>query len=104
MARTGRPHSEHQPHEHDPHEHESHEHHPKGGRNGGDKREESGDNPEKHARIIERRWLGSPPPTAELFANALRQWLALPGAVMQPASEVTPPETAPLPPREGTEP
>jgi hypothetical protein len=94
MARTARPQRPHEPQEP----------YAEGKRNGGDEREESGDNPERHARIIERRWLGSPPPTAELYANALRQWLALPGAVMRPASEVTPTEAAPLPPPEGTEP
>lgn len=52
-------------------------------------REDSGDDPRAHARIIERRWLGSPPPTAERYARALRQWHALPGAVAWPATDVT---------------
>lgn len=47
--------------------------------------ENAGDDPRAHARIIERRWLGSPPPTAERYANALKQWQALPGAVSRPA-------------------
>jgi hypothetical protein len=53
------------------------------------KKEESGDDPKRHAAIIERRWLGSPPPTPELYARALRQWQALPGAVVRPAANVT---------------
>jgi hypothetical protein len=97
MARTRRPQG--------PREHEARERYPEGDRNRDDEREESGDNPERHARIIERRWLGSPPPTAERYAQALCQWLALPGAVMRPASNVTPAEAAPpTPPNEGTEP
>lgn len=52
--------------------------------------EESGDDPERHARIIERRWLGSPPPTLERYARALRQWHRLPGAVVRPATAVAP--------------
>jgi hypothetical protein len=50
---------------------------------------EEGDDPRAHAQILERRWLGSSPPTAELYARALQQWRALPGAVMAPATSVT---------------
>ncbi len=53
---------------------------------GDDEEEEGGDDPLRHDMILQRRWLGSPPPTAERYAHALRQWQALPGAVMQPAS------------------
>ena len=54
--------------------------------------EEGGDDPLRHDMILARRWLGSPPPTAERYANALRQWLALPGAVVRPAvTEADPP-------------
>jgi len=49
--------------------------------------EHSGDDPRRHTRILERRWLGSPPPTSELYARALRQWRALPGAVVSPATD-----------------
>ncbi len=52
-------------------------------------REDSGDDPKRHAAIIERRWLGSPPPTLERYARALRQWQALPGAVVRTATDVT---------------
>ena len=52
-------------------------------------REESGDDPKRHASIIERRWQGSPPPTAERYAKALKQWQNLPGAVKGPATDVT---------------
>jgi hypothetical protein len=54
-------------------------------------KEESGDNPARHASIIERRWLGSVPPTPELYERALRQWQALPGAVARPAAAEVPP-------------
>ena len=50
---------------------------------------EDGDDPLRHAQIIQRRWLGSPPPTLERYARALRQWQRLPGAVMRPATTVT---------------
>jgi hypothetical protein len=59
------------------------------GRPPGRRREDRGDDPRAHARIIERRWRGSPPPTAERYAQALRQWQALPGAVVSPATDVT---------------
>jgi hypothetical protein len=39
------------------------------------------DDPRAFALIIERRWVGSAPPTAERYALALRQWAALPGAI-----------------------
>src|SRR5260221_8162896 len=52
-------------------------------------RKESGDDPKRHASVIERRWLGSPPPTPELYARALQQWEKLPGAVSRPATDVT---------------
>jgi hypothetical protein len=55
----------------------------------GEDREHGGDDPRRHARIIERRWLGSPPPTAERYAHALRQWRALPGAVASSATDLT---------------
>jgi hypothetical protein len=55
-------------------------------------REDSGDDPKRHATIIERRWQGSPPPTAERYAKALQQWRKLPGAVSRPATDVTPPD------------
>jgi len=31
---------------------------------------------------VTRRWAGSPPPTAEAYARAERQWRQLPGAVI----------------------
>jgi hypothetical protein len=52
-------------------------------------REDSGDDPLRHAQIIQRRWLGSPPPTFERYARAFRQWQRLPGAVVRPATTVT---------------
>jgi hypothetical protein len=43
-------------------------------------RDESGDDPRKHAAILERRWVGSAPPTLERYLHALAQWRALSGA------------------------
>jgi len=54
-----------------------------------DDREHSGDDPLRHARILQHRWEGSPPPTAERYARALRQWRALPGAVVSPGTGTT---------------
>jgi hypothetical protein len=56
---------------------------------------ESGDDPLRHARIIERRWLGSVSPTPALYARALQQWLALPGAVVRSAANVRPSDPPP---------
>lgn len=53
---------------------------------------ESGDDPARHASIIARRWLGSPPPTVERYRRALQQWHALPGAGPRPATVVQTPE------------
>jgi hypothetical protein len=66
----------------DEHENE-HKRHPERGR------EYSGDDPKGHAAILERRWLGSPPPSMARYALALRQWRALPGAVVRPATDIT---------------
>jgi hypothetical protein len=66
--------------------------------------EESGDDPERHARIIERRWLGSPPPTLERYARALRQWHRLPGAVVRPATDVSATREPPAQPDAGPAP
>jgi hypothetical protein len=52
-------------------------------------REDTGDDPSRHLSIIARRWLGSERPTAEQYARAFRQWHALPGAVVLPATQVT---------------
>jgi hypothetical protein len=51
-------------------------------------REDIGDDPQRHTEIIARRWLGSPPPTFDRIARALRQWSALRGAVVPPAPDV----------------
>lgn len=67
-------------------EHKKHDHDHKHRRDRD--REDSGDDPRAHAKIIERRWLGSPPPTPERYAHALRQWHALPGAVALAPSDV----------------
>lgn len=84
-------------HEHDhEHEHEDeHEYHHGPHRGGYHQRPpegeggESGDDPKRHASVIERRWIGSAPPTPERYARALEQWQKLPGAVSRPATDVT---------------
>lgn len=76
-------------HHHDQDRHEDH-----------DRDEKSGDDPARHAAIIARRWLGSVAPTAELYARARQQWLALPGATVRPAAEVQlPPQPPAAPPK-----
>lgn len=88
MARGPRPRS---PRDNGEERHErEREHERRRDRDGGHDHEESGDDPERHARIIERRWLGSPPPTLERYARALRQWHRLAGAVARPATAVAP--------------
>jgi len=76
MAKPPRHEHDHK-HEHDPeHQHDrdrEHEHERE--------REGEGDDPARHGRIIARRWLGSPPPSAERYARAIEQWNKLPGAV-----------------------
>jgi hypothetical protein len=91
MARKGRhdtprhgderEHDHHRDHER-PEGQDRHEDHDRG------EDEEDGDDPARHAAIIARRWLGSVAPTAELYARARQQWLALPGATVRPAAEV----------------
>lgn len=54
-----------------------------------DREKEDGDDPGRHATIIERRWLGRPLPTLELCTRALRQWNALPGAMVRSATGMT---------------
>jgi hypothetical protein len=66
------------------HEHSEHEHHSER------ERHKSGDDPQKHAAILERRWIGSEPPTLERYVHALAQWRALSGA---PAPAPKDPET-----------
>jgi hypothetical protein len=78
------------------HDHDGHEDH--------DRDEGDGDDPARHAAVIARRWLGSVPPSAELYARARQQWLALPGATVRPAAEVqlpTPPAAATPNPGDG---
>ena len=53
------------------------------------RKEGSGDDPRRHAAILALRWEGSPPPTAERYAHALKQWRALPGAVVQTVPEIS---------------
>jgi hypothetical protein len=78
---------------HSRHERDDDDHEHRRGRD----RDHSGDDPRRHELILVRRWLGSIPPTAELYARARQQWLALPGAVVRSAADVQP-VPAPKPP------
>lgn len=51
-----------------------------------------------HQEILERRLRGGPQPTPEEYARALEQWKNLPGSVIRPPTDVTPPH--PQPPSE----
>ena len=62
-----------------------------------DRDRDRGDDPKRHAAIIERRWIGSPPPTQERYARALQQWHGLPGSVVRPATNVTAAVKTPAP-------
>jgi hypothetical protein len=44
-----------------------------------------------HKEILERRWKGGPEPKPEDFERALEQWKKLPGAIIRPPTDVTPP-------------
>lgn len=44
-----------------------------------------------HKEILERRVRGGPQPTPEAYARALEQWKKLPGSIVRPPSDVTPP-------------
>jgi hypothetical protein len=48
-----------------------------------------------HQEILERRTRGGPEPTPEAYALALEQWRNLPGSVVRPPTDVTPPLEAP---------
>jgi hypothetical protein len=67
---------------------DKHEHDRKHERRREHQREDIGDDPKRHTEIIARRWLGSPPPTFDRIAKALKQWSALPGAVVRPAADM----------------
>jgi hypothetical protein len=44
-----------------------------------------------HKEILERRWRGGPEPTPEAYARALEQWKNLPGSIVRPPTDITPP-------------
>jgi hypothetical protein len=44
-----------------------------------------------HKEILERRMRGGPEPTPEAYARALEQWKNLPGSIVRPPTDVTPP-------------
>jgi hypothetical protein len=43
---------------------------------------------EAFLEYLARRWAGSPPPTAEAYARAERQWRRLPGAIVTQATDL----------------
>jgi hypothetical protein len=69
--------------------HRKHRHAGEG--DGGGENEEN-DNPGIHAMIEERRFHGGLPATPERYARALEQWNRLPGAVVRPSTDATPPD------------
>lgn len=91
----GRDHERHRGHDHD----DDDGNHRRNGADDDNGEPEGGDNPARQAALIAQRWVGSAPPTAELYARARRQWLALPGALSRPAADVPMP-AAPAPPTE----
>lgn len=44
-----------------------------------------------HKEILERRMRGGPEPTPDAYARALEQWKNLPGSIVRPPTDVTPP-------------
>jgi len=55
---------------------------------------------EVHKEILERRMRGGPEPTHDAYMRALEQWKNLPGSIVRPPTDVTPPPAAepPKPP------
>ncbi len=51
-----------------------------------------------HLEITARRFEGGPPPTPEAYARALEEWHKLPGAVVQPATDLRPAQRTPTAP------
>jgi hypothetical protein len=43
-----------------------------------------------HQQILDRRLGGGAPATPEAYANALQQWLRLPGSVVRPPTDEKP--------------
>ena len=85
------------------HDHDRDHDHDRGSHHRGDEDgDESGDNPARQAAVIAQRWVGSVPPTSELYARARQQWLKLPGAMSQPAADVQMPAALPpvMPPEQ----
>ena len=44
-----------------------------------------------HKEILERRMRGGPEPTPDAYRRALEQWKNLPGSIVRPPTDVTPP-------------
>lgn len=56
-----------------------------------------------HEEIVARRLEGGAPPTPEAYARALEEWQQLPGSVVRPPTDVTPPAQPPKePPQPGS--
>lgn len=46
---------------------------------------------EVHKEILKRRLSGGPEPTPDAYTRALEQWKNLPGSIVRPPTDVTPP-------------
>jgi hypothetical protein len=44
-----------------------------------------------HKEILERRMRGGPAPTPDAYTRALEQWKNLPGSIVRPPTDITPP-------------
>ena len=52
-------------------------------------------------KVRGKRWLGSAPPTAQAYANALAQWRRLPGAIGVTSTDLGGPVETPTRPNNG---
>ena len=59
---------------------------PKSRGDNGDDRYEPYDDPDEHIEIEKQRFLGSLPPTPELYEKARQQWYRLPGSLIRPST------------------
>lgn len=57
----------------------------------GPKHKPEGREHQVHKEILERRMRGGPAPTPDAYTRALEQWKNLPGSIVRPPTDVTPP-------------
>jgi len=75
--------------EREQHEGEQHTRH-EGDERGQPRRRRMGREHAVHQQILDRRLGGGAPATPEAYANALQQWLRLPGSVVRPPTDEKP--------------